>query len=283
VAKRSGVGPAARCPACLGEAVHDQDIAIRGELTGLFRCRTCSLRLFPEPTWMDAVYAEPISALDIGLATRCINHARIVEALVRAEGLQRRAGLDWGGGYGLLTRLLRDRGIDMHHFEPYAQNLFADGFAAEPGRPWGFVSAVEVFEHLADPMIMLGTLPATVPLIVVSTVLVPEGMADLSDWWYIGAPTGQHITFYTVEALQALADRLGYRLTSDRRSVHLLHREPLRATTRLIMKDVRSSVLLARGLRLTKPSASLRDSDGTMLIDRYLALRSVAVRGRPRR
>jgi hypothetical protein len=266
-----GVSPTRECPACGRATVRHQEIEIRGEAAELYRCPACGLYYFPEPTWLDAVYAEPISDLDIGLATRCINHARIVEAVLRSEKLQRRSHLDYGGGYGLLTRLLRDRGIDMRHYEPYTQNLFAAGFEGEVSADYGSVTAVEVFEHLTDPDDVLRSLSPDVPLVIVSTVLVPDGMTDLSEWWYVGGPTGQHITFYTVAALTAVASRYGYRLTSNGVNIHLLHRKPLHPLTRAILKDVRRTVLLARVLRPLRRSPQLRETDGEQALARYLA------------
>jgi ribosomal protein S27AE len=264
------VSPTRECPACGRATAPHQDIRIRGEAAELYRCGACGLFHFPEPSWLDAVYAEPISDLDIGLATRCINHARIIEAVLRSEKLHRRSHLDYGGGYGLLTRLLRDRGIDMRHYEPYTQNLFAAGFEGDVSAAYGSVTAVEVFEHLTHPDDVMRSLSPDVPLVIVSTVLVPDGMTDLSDWWYVGGPTGQHITFYTVPALTAVARRHGYRLTSNGVNIHLLHRKPLHPLTRAILKDVRSTVLLARLLRLFRRSPDLRESDGEEALARYL-------------
>ncbi len=36
--------------------------------------------------------------------------------------------LDYAGGYGVFTRLMRDIGFDFYWHDPYTQNLFANGF-----------------------------------------------------------------------------------------------------------------------------------------------------------
>ena len=36
--------------------------------------------------------------------------------------------LDYGGGYGILVRLMRDVGYDFYWFDKYSQNIFAKGF-----------------------------------------------------------------------------------------------------------------------------------------------------------
>jgi hypothetical protein len=258
------------CLACGSPATAHQSVLIRGRETDLFRCPKCGMFFFPQPTWLPEVYAEPISDLDIGLPLRCINHARIAEAIIRAERMQERPHLDWAGGYGLLTRLVRDRGLDMRHYEEYADNIFARGFEGGLGSSYGAITAIEVFEHLEQPLAALTALSEAADMVIVSTELVPAGMTDLGSWWYVG-PCGQHIAFFTEAALRAMADQCGYQLTSNGKSIHVFHRRRLRLTTRLILRDVRSSILAARLLRLKQRSKSLRDSDGEQLMADYLA------------
>ena len=262
--------PAARCPVCASVSRADQLLRIRGRQTALHRCTQCGLYFFPEPDWLPAVHSDAVSELDIGLPRRCINLSRIVEAIVRAEGLGTRRHLDWGGGYGLLTRLLRDRGIDMRHHDPYAENLFAQGFEDELTGDFGCITASEVFEHVEDPVAVLGGMAAHTDLVIVSTVFVPDGLTDLRDWWYVG-PSGQHITFYTPQAMRRLAARFDYHLTTNGTngtSLHVLHRRPLSRLTRLVIRDVRCSPFLARGLRLKQRSVSLRNADAVVAVAR---------------
>ena len=53
--------------------------------------------------------------------------------------------LDWGGGDGLLVRLLRDAGLDAYHHDRYADNLYAAGFEGDPTKRYSMVTAFEVF------------------------------------------------------------------------------------------------------------------------------------------
>jgi hypothetical protein len=259
------------CLACGHPAVADQKVLIRAVEQDLYRCPDCGLFFFPEPTWLDEVYAEPISELDIGLPLRCINHARIIETLIRAQHLQKRTHLDYGGGYGLLTRLMRDRGIDMRHLEPYTENLFAQRFEGDLDRPYGAITAIEVFEHLTDPRATIASMAPWAEMIIIGTELVPDDYRNrMADWWYVG-PSGQHITFYTPAALTTLGREHGYEFSTNGSSIHLLHREPLSPTARYVLKDVRTSVILARVLRAVQRSGSLRDEDGRTVVADYLS------------
>lgn len=248
------------CRACGAPLVVHQSIAVRGEPVDLYRCRACGLHEFPEPTWLDAAYRDPIAKIDVGLPARCIALAGITEAIVRAEGYGRRRHLDYGGGYGLLTRLVRDRGLDMHHHDPFADNLFAQGLDGAPDDDNAAVTLVEVFEHLTDPADVVAALRGA-ELLIISTVLVPPASADLSDWWYLIPDLGQHVTFYTEAALHELGRPHGYEVSSDGVNLHVLHRRPLSRLSRLVLRDQRSAPAIAMALRRRDGASSLAPQD----------------------
>jgi len=238
-----------------------QRIPIRGVEVVLHRCVRCGLFQFPNPDWLDAAYADPISEIDTGLPARCFHVARTAEALIRAQGLGDRQQLDYGGGYGLLTRLMRDRGLDMRHHDPFARNLFAQGFEGDPAGSFGAVTMVEVFEHLTEPLPLLRSLSSHAEMVIVSTQLVPAGLTDLSRWWYLIPDLGQHITFYTRPSLVELAGRSGYRVATDGVGLHVFYRGRLARLARLVLRDARSAGMIARALRLRAGARSLSAVD----------------------
>lgn len=63
-------------------------------------------------------------------------------------------------------------------------------------------------------------------LLVISTLLQPEDIAQQgTDWWYIG-PRNGHVTIFTQHALAVLFARFGFRiLRSVDSNLHLLCRE----------------------------------------------------------
>jgi hypothetical protein len=254
--------PAPTCRACRAQLVEDRTVRIRGAAVQLHHCPACGLFEFADPDWLDAAYADPIADIDVGLASRCIMLARHAEAIIRAERLGDRRHLDYGGGYGLLTRLLRDRGIDMRHYDPYAPNLFAQGRDGLPTASYGCVTMIEVLEHLLDPLETIRSLSTRADLIVVSTVLVPAGRTDISDWWYLIPDLGQHVTFYTVSALQAIATECGYRLTTDGMGLHVFSTSRLRPLARIAVRHHRAADLIAWFLHRRDRPASLIESDG---------------------
>ncbi|MDM9385349.1 methyltransferase domain-containing protein [Chlorogloeopsis sp. ULAP01] len=60
--------------------------------------------------------------------------------------------LDVSGGYGLLTRLMRDIGFDCYTTDKYCQNLFAKAFEPTDKFEADALFAFEVLEHIENPL-----------------------------------------------------------------------------------------------------------------------------------
>jgi hypothetical protein len=257
-----GLVMAHECRACGHDVTPYRTLAVRGKPTDLFTCPSCGLYEFPEPDWLDEAYRDPIAQIDVGLVSRCLIVSRIVETLVRSLHLQNRALLDFGGGYGLLTRLVRDAGLDMRHHDPLAANLFAQELDGDPSGDYALCTLIEVFEHLDDPRGVLDRL-RHIDLLLITTELVPDPLPD--DWPYLIPDLGQHVTFYSPRALSELARRYGYALHSDGFGVHLMYRGRLPRTARLALRKHRLAALSAAGLRQLQGGRTLRDQDAASI------------------
>lgn len=230
----------ADCPFCLaaGEPFGRGRLLARHDVEYV-RCPDCGSVYLPEPTWLDEAYASAITALDVGLLERCLQLANVTDAVVRAERLTAGRFLDFAGGYGTLTRLMRDRGHDFRHLDPYAANLFARDHEGTLSERYDLVTAFEVLEHLSDPAAELGPVVRHTDLLLFTTQVLPDPAPRPGTWDYYAPETGQHITFATVAGLRRLGERLGCRLTSTGRLLHVFHRAPLRPATRLLLRDER--------------------------------------------
>lgn len=139
------------------------------------------------------------------------------------------------GGYGALTRLMRDAGFAFEWYDKYCENLFAKHFERSHEH-YDVLTAFEVLEHLADPARELVELFALADTVICSTELLSDPAPAPSDWWYYALDGGQHVTFYTERAMERLAAHFG-RCYTHVGSLHIFSREPIsRLRLRLAMR-----------------------------------------------
>ena len=233
------------CRACQGvtsEFARDQ--VLGHQPVTYLRCETCGAVQADAPTWLEEAYSDAIAKLDIGLLDRCQILANVTAMVLRSERLRGGSFLDWAGGYGTLTRLMRDRGFDFAHSDPFASNIFAEGHerpsdAEGPGpdvERYDLVTAFEVLEHLEDPVAALAPLARSTDLLLMTTQVLPDPAPRPGEWDYYALETGQHITFYTGSSLEHLARRLGFDGVVTSNLVHLFHRGKVSATTRALVR-----------------------------------------------
>jgi hypothetical protein len=213
-----------------------------------FRCPACKFIQTEEPYWLEEAYAQPINDSDVGLVGRNVSFAKITQAIIGALFDPRGKFLDYGAGYGLFVRLMRDAGLDYYYSDKHCTNLFARGFEADgqPEQAYELVTAFEVFEHLVCPREEIAQLLQFSSNILFSTTLVPDDAPELSQWWYYGLDHGQHVALYARESLAALARTLGLNLVSDGRQLHLLTKKRTSGLAFRLVSRYRTAVWLAR-------------------------------------
>jgi hypothetical protein len=222
----------------VGTVLGDQHVTYR-------RCTGCGLIAASDPSWLARSYSEAIARLDVGLLGRNLALSNITAAVLRSQRLRRGSFLDWAGGYGTMTRMMRDRGFDFRHSEPMAENLFARGFEGQPSdRHYDLVTAIEVLEHLQDPVATLAPVAQGSTMMLATTELLPTPAPRPGEWWYYTPETGQHITFYTEATIRALATRLGYPFVATGSFVHLFSRRPIPARTTALVRSPRVAYVL---------------------------------------
>ena len=177
-----------------------------------FFCERCGLLQTEEPYWLNDAYASVIADADTGLVSRNLTIAHRLTNLLYWCFDPTALYLDFSGGYGLLTRLMRDRGFDYYWHDPYCKNVFARGFEwISAGQKASAVTAFEVLEHTADPLAFISKAlaEANTSTIIFTTELYEGEPPRPEKWWYYALETGQHISFFRRDTLTVLGQKLG--------------------------------------------------------------------------
>jgi Methyltransferase domain len=189
-----------------------------------YQCDCCDFIQTENPYWLDEAYSEAITKSDLGLVSRNIALSRISKVIIQSFFNRNAKFVDYGGGYGMLVRMMRDFGFDFYRSDKFCDNLFAVGFDAdrEGTGQYELVTAFEVFEHLVNPLLEIEHMLQFSKNILFTTSLLPPTKPKLNEWWYFGLEHGQHIAFYTPKALAKIADKFHLNLYSNGDSLHLL-------------------------------------------------------------
>jgi 2-polyprenyl-3-methyl-5-hydroxy-6-metoxy-1,4-benzoquinol methylase len=157
------------------------------------------------------------------LSERPRSNAIYVQSTIGDSGRQLRH-LDYGGGEGLLSRLLCDAGWNSRSYDPFVDKNVK---IAELGR-FELITAYEVFEHVPDPCALIDDL---------SSLLVEDGVIMFStllsdgnihhhqrlSWWYV-SPRNGHISIFSQRSLSLLAERKQFLVGGNTTGFHAMWR-----------------------------------------------------------
>jgi len=196
-----------------------------------YSCDNCEYLFTENPHWLDEAYERAINISDTGIISRNQHFTKFLSSIIYFLFDKNRKYVDYAGGYGLFTRMMRDVGFDYYWHDQYCENLFSPGFEINIKNKNHFelISAFEVFEHLIDPVDEIEKMLQISNTIIFSTEILPRPVPKLDDWWYYACEHGQHISFYSLRTLNFLADKFDLNLytTSD---LFILTKRSLSAT-----------------------------------------------------
>ena len=200
------------CKICGSEVEKSFDVKVMHKHDAeYFHCGKCGLLFAGNPYWLNEAYKSAINISDTGIMSRNIHFSKVVSVLIYFLFNKNGRFVDYAGGYGIFTRLMRDMGFDFYWTDPYCENFLARGFEYNQSLKGNInlITAFEVFEHLADPLNEIEKMLEISDNIVLSTVLLPYPIPQAGEWWYYGFDHGQHISFYSEKTLKEISGRFG--------------------------------------------------------------------------
>ena len=192
---------------------------------GYYECPTCDFVQTEDPYWLEEAYSHAFTTTDTGTLQRSLILGKSAVALVFFSFDRQAKFIDYAGGYGTLTRYMRDIGFDFYSTDLYATNFMARGFDAEPGR-YELATAFECFEHFVHPRQELEKILSYTDSIFFTTQPCPKPAPAIDKWWYYAPHHGQHIALYRPKTLAYLGRAYGLNYYTIR-NYHLLTRRKL--------------------------------------------------------
>lgn len=194
-----------------------------------YYCDNCGFMFVGNPTWLEEAYKEPINITDTGYVMRNVYLSRKTLILFYFIFGKSKTYLDFAGGYGMFTRLMRDYGMNFFTDDAYTTNLFAKGFEYK-GKNEQKIEAItcfECFEHLDKPAEDIAKMFSISSNIFFSTVLLPPNIPPSDDWEYYGLNHGQHVAFYSEKTLKYIAKKHGVNVQTNGTNLHLFTKKPV--------------------------------------------------------
>ncbi|WP_158866652.1 class I SAM-dependent methyltransferase [Maribellus comscasis] len=199
-------------------------------------CKNCECIFIDKPFWLNEAYSESIVRTDTGIMVRNINTCNQLMIIFNTYFNPEIKVVDYGGGYGILARMLRDKGVNALWYDKFSQNLLARGFEYDGHSKADAMLAFEVMEHLEDPMETLNEIFEKTDCFIFSTDLLPRlNYKSTNEWWYFAPEAGQHIFFYSEKTLKTIANNFGLEYSKINK-LHIFHKKGMFKNKRVIVK-----------------------------------------------
>jgi SAM-dependent methyltransferase len=178
-------------------------------------CDTCKFCFAPEfhhwslADFEEKIYNDNYATVDPDyLSLRPTNNA---EVLVELFGSQKDQimHLDYGGGNGLLSKLLRGEGWNSASYDPFVDH----GMNLNGLGKFNLITAFEVFEHVPDVKSLMKNLSSLMDengIVLFTTLLSNNKIISKKriTWWY-ASPRNGHISIFSNASLRHLAKQAG--------------------------------------------------------------------------
>lgn len=248
-----------KCKICKSntEFVFETEIMARYDIN-YFKCNNCGFLFTEEPFWLEEAYESSINISDTGILRRNIRLSKVTLLIICILFDQNKKFLDYAGGFGVFTRLMRDKGLDYYWIDKYTPNLFSKGFEFRNEYPVELLSAFEAFEHYEDPITQIEEMLEISTNIFFSTLLLPKPVPEPNKWHYYGNSHGQHIAFYEARTLEYIAQKYDLNYYTNGQNLHLLTKKNIKNYIFKILINL-NKFGISRFLEYTLESKTLKD------------------------
>ena len=191
-----------------------------------FYCESCKFIQTENPYWLNETYQNPIASIDTGIIKRNLLFTKRTSTILFFLFNKNKIFLDYGGGYGIFVRMMRDVGYDFYWEDKFAKNLVSKGFdISDSIEGIELLTSFECFEHFINPIGEISDLLQKSNNILFSTELFYNQPPKPEAWWYYNFEAGQHISLYSKQSLKQIAKKFNLNLCSDNRGFHLLSKK----------------------------------------------------------
>lgn len=213
-----------KCPICKsnGKKIFCGKI-LKKYIAQYYQCPKCAFVFIEKPYWLEEAYLNPITSIDTGIMSRNIDNVLVTNVLIKNYFSKNKIFLDYGGGYGIFTRMMRDIGYNCLWQDKFSENHLAREFEYEGNIRFELVTAFELFEHLEEPMNEIKYIFNITDSLLFSTLIYDKkrNYRKFNSWWYYSPETGQHISFYSEITLTYIAKKIGVNYYKINDGLHL--------------------------------------------------------------
>ena len=255
------------CKVCNSESAYFADSEILNKYKiKYYKCDKCGFIQTEEPYWLNEAYSDVINKSDIGYVGRNLILSKVTTSIINLFFSKTGIFLDYGAGYGLFVRLMRDIGFDFYWQDNYCENIFANEFETDNAGTSNFelVTGFELFEHFLNPIEEIEKILRYSRNILVSTFLIPQNNPKPGNWWYYGLEHGQHISIYSYESMKYIAGKYRLNLYSNKKNLHLFTEKKINPLMfkYVSLKNIYHSVKAISGKR------SFHDRDYKLMLEK---------------
>lgn len=212
-----------KCKICNSKTKEIFKARIMGNYTiQYYQCPNCKFLQTENEYWLKEAYRNSMNLSDTGILGRNIILSLKTSLLITFLLNKKNDFIDYAGGWGIFTRLMRDIGFNFYWYDPYTKNELARGFEANLKNRYEALTIFEGFEHFQYPHHDFKRIFALSDTVILSTSLLPKPTPEPDKWWYFGLEHGQHIAFYSKETFEYIAKEYGYKYYSDGKYFHIL-------------------------------------------------------------